>query len=336
MALQSDGKIILGGNFTALNGEPQNYCVRLNSDGTKDNSFSVETGFNDRITCLNIQDDGKIMVGGNFTSFNGELQKHLIRLNSDGTKDESFNIGTGFISVNNNDVVRDLEILPNGSLYITAFSGFYNGNLVRMPIRLLPDGTLDTTFMSAANISGSATIDALAVQQNGKVIVGGTFLGINGINPNQRRVMRLHPDGTFDETFDVSGGNPNYYGGFDTGVCSEIIMQADGKIWLAGSFFAYQSISSFSAIRLEGDAILPVDEFELPNNDIQAYPNPVKNRLYLNKNFNYIEVYDFTGKRIEKLENTNSIDFSKFSNGTYILTLQKENSTIETKKIIKQ
>jgi uncharacterized delta-60 repeat protein len=99
-AVQSDGKIVVGGQFTSFNGNTRNYLVRLNSDGTEDTSFytNLGTGFNDAVAGIIIQSDGKIIILGDFTLFNGNTRYEIIRLNSDGTEDTSFytNLGTGF------------------------------------------------------------------------------------------------------------------------------------------------------------------------------------------------------------------------------------------------
>ena len=69
-AIQSDGKIIVAGDFYTFEGASTNRIVRLNADGTRDNSFNAGTGFNGSTFALAIQPDGKILVGGNFTTFN--------------------------------------------------------------------------------------------------------------------------------------------------------------------------------------------------------------------------------------------------------------------------
>jgi hypothetical protein len=91
---------VVGGQFTSFNGNTRNYLVRLNSDGTEDTSFytNLGTGFNDVVAGVIIQSDGKIIILGEFTLFNGNTRYEIIRLNSDGTEDTSFytNLGTGF------------------------------------------------------------------------------------------------------------------------------------------------------------------------------------------------------------------------------------------------
>ena len=93
VAIQTDGKILVGGSFTTLNGTTRNRLVRLNSNGTLDTSFSTNlgTGFNNNIDCITVQTDGKILVGGVFSTVNGSsLYKYLVRLNSTGTVDTAF------------------------------------------------------------------------------------------------------------------------------------------------------------------------------------------------------------------------------------------------------
>jgi uncharacterized delta-60 repeat protein len=94
-AIQSDGKIIIGGSFTTYNGTLINNIARLNADGTLDLTFNPGTGANDSVLGTAIQSDGKIIIGGGFTSYNGTAINRIARLNADGTIDLTFNPGTG-------------------------------------------------------------------------------------------------------------------------------------------------------------------------------------------------------------------------------------------------
>ena len=82
IAIQSDGKIVICGSFVLLNGNNRKRLVRLNSNGTEDTSFytNLGTGFSYRTQIIAIQSDGKILVGGEFTSFNGNTRNGLVRL----------------------------------------------------------------------------------------------------------------------------------------------------------------------------------------------------------------------------------------------------------------
>ena len=118
IAQQTDGKILVGGAFNIFNGATRNYLVRLNSDGSEDTAFStnIGTGFNNNINVIAIQSDGKILVGGLFTSFNGATRNYLVRLNSDGTSDSTFytNLGTGAF----NGPVTSVVVLSDGSILV--------------------------------------------------------------------------------------------------------------------------------------------------------------------------------------------------------------------------
>jgi uncharacterized delta-60 repeat protein len=95
IALQNDGKILIGGNFTTYSGLTSNRIIRLNTNGTIDNTFSIGSGFDYDLMMITIQNDGKILCGGRFGSYSGVTANNLIRLNTNGSIDNSFNSGTG-------------------------------------------------------------------------------------------------------------------------------------------------------------------------------------------------------------------------------------------------
>jgi len=95
VVVQADGKILLFGDFTTVNGAARNRIARLNSDGTLDFSFlATGTGANLAVNTAALQSDGKITIGGRFTTINGTTRNRMARLNSDGTLDNSF-LATG-------------------------------------------------------------------------------------------------------------------------------------------------------------------------------------------------------------------------------------------------
>src|ERR1700741_1330329 len=122
LALQQDGKIIAGGDFTATTPNVGAYIVRLNSNGSVDPTFNTGTGFNSTVFSLALQPDGKVIVGGYFTLFNGTSKKFINRLNSDGTQDPSFTIGTGF-----NTYVYKVALQPDGKILTVGAFTTYNG-----------------------------------------------------------------------------------------------------------------------------------------------------------------------------------------------------------------
>jgi uncharacterized delta-60 repeat protein len=222
IAIQSDGKIVVGGYFTSYNGTPQNYITRLNSDGTRDTSFTVGTGFDGLVYAIAVQSDGKILVGGSYSTFNGTSQNGIVRLNSDGTRDTSFVIGTGF-----NGPVSTIAIQSDGKILVGGGHGGYstfNGTSQNGIVRLNSDGTLDTGFTFVTGFFSE--IHAVAVQSDGKILIGGDFIILDEFgNLLHARIARLNFDGSRDTSFTMGGFNERVY---------TIAIQSDGKIVVGG------------------------------------------------------------------------------------------------------
>lgn len=194
----TDGKFLAAGDFTDFNGTTANRIIRLNSDGTIDPSFNSGTGFNGRVNDVFVQSDGKILVGGWFTEYNGESSNRIIRLNPDGSRDTTFNIGTGF---NNRTVV--IKVDGNGKILVGGQYGSFNGVSAGNLIRLNPDGSRDTSFDIGTGFNSGANI--VKIQPDGKILVGGQFVSFNG-DSSVRYIVRLNSDGSLDEKFDKSIG----------------------------------------------------------------------------------------------------------------------------------
>ncbi len=111
--LQPDGKVLIGGFFTRYNGIFRNYIARVNADGTLDNTFNPGTGASSTVGTLALQPDGKVIIGGSFTTYNGTSRNRIARLNADGTLDNTFNPGTGA-----SGGVLSLALQPDGKVLI--------------------------------------------------------------------------------------------------------------------------------------------------------------------------------------------------------------------------
>ncbi|MCA3067815.1 MAG: delta-60 repeat domain-containing protein, partial [Rhodocyclaceae bacterium] len=197
LALQPDGKVLIGGSFTTYNGTSRNSIARLNADGTLDNTFNPGTGANSEVYSLALQPDGKVLIGGSFTTYNGTSRNYIARLNADGTLDNTFNPGTGA-----NSRVRTLALQPDGKVIIGGRFTTYNGTSRDYIARLNADGTLDNTFNPGTGANDQ--VQTLALQPDGKVIIGGDFTSYNGTSRN--RIARLNADGTLDNTFNPGTG----------------------------------------------------------------------------------------------------------------------------------
>ena len=169
IALDSSGKIIAAGNFTSYNGTSINRVVRLNTNGTIDGTFSTGTGFNANVTAFDIQSDGKIVFVGSFTAYNGTSRNRIIRLNTDGSIDAGFTVGTGF-----SIATTTVKIQSDGKILVGVGGTFsYNSVITTSGIlRLNSDGSLDSGF----NIGGGIDIALYRDQAVGR-LAGQAFQG---------------------------------------------------------------------------------------------------------------------------------------------------------------
>ena len=213
IAVQGDGKILVGGEFTIIGGQARNNIARLNADGTADTTFDPDA--NNSVRAIAVQADAKILVGGWFETIGGQARRYMARLNSDGTVDTNFNPDA-------NNSVRAIVVQADGKILVGGEFTIIGGQARNSIARLNSDGTADTTFNPDANNS----VHAIAVQADGTILVGGYFSSIGGQARNN--IARLHADGTADTTFN-SGAGPN------DGVAS-IAVQANGKILVGGYF----------------------------------------------------------------------------------------------------
>jgi uncharacterized delta-60 repeat protein len=218
MALQANGELVIGGAFTTVDFSSSRYhLARLYSDGSLDSTFfATGSGVNSTIWSLAVQTDGRIVIGGDFTSINGTTRTRIARLNANGTVDGSF-LPTNTI----NGSVLALAVQTNNAVIIGG--NFSQGTFPSYNARLNADGTTDTSFSSYPN----GAVYAIAIQTDGKIVIGGAFTTVNGAN--RYRIARLNTDGSLDNTFQngLAGASSNVR-------CIQI--QGDGKILIGGDF----------------------------------------------------------------------------------------------------
>ena len=230
IALEPDSRILIGGLFlNSVSGQTCENLARLNSDGSFDPMFRPK-GASD-VTCLAVQSDGKILVGGYVTNLAGQVCTNLARLNPDGSGDGSFR------SPNPNDVVWAICLQPDGKILLAG--GFTNlsGNARQYIGRINSDGSLDETFKVATDGQPAGLI----LQRDGKILVGGQFTSLDGYPRNG--LGRLNADGTLDLSFIPAVG----------GIPWAMALQNDGKLLV--TFDSAVSIES-NIVRLEADGSL--------------------------------------------------------------------------------
>jgi len=248
IALQPGGKVIIGGEFDKVNGVNRGHIARLNADGSLDASFNSGSGPTNTSECQYefvsalAATDGAIFVGGRFTSFSGVSRMGIAKLNTVGALDESFkptllgnpNNCEGAVHISSIVMQTDGKILIGGAL--ASVDG------IRCPgiARVNSDGTVDTTFNSPLQLSGSE-VTTLALQKDGKVLVGG-YIYLN----EYRVLLRLTANGSLDRSF-----NPIFAG--DAVGVNSIVAQEDGKVIVGGYFGSVNGISRSGIVRLNTD-----------------------------------------------------------------------------------
>lgn len=250
LAATRDGsnRIYVAGNLVSYQGVLIGPGVaRLNADGTLDTTFATGFGFNNEGNAvINAPDSsGDIYVGGAFTTYQGTISRNRIaRLNSDGTIDSGFAVGTGFDMA----TVESLAAAEDGSQKIYAGGVFMNYNGTSRPwmARLGPTGALDTTFAPSFDFYVSEI--TLAADASGDIYVGGLFTSHGGTAVGG--IARLNSDGSLDTAFAVGTGV--------NGIVGAILNAPDGSgdVYLGGGFSAYQGTTVSNLIRVHADGSL--------------------------------------------------------------------------------
>lgn len=249
MSVQSDGKIVIGGFFKGVQGASRSLIARLNSDGSNDPSFDPGTGCTDTlgvaidgnadpfVMWTAIQPDGKILVTGNFRNFNGASSTGIVRLNPNGSRDTSFNVGGGLDSWG-----RHIELLPNGQILLSGWFNSYNGVGFNRVARINGDGSPDGSFHPFFG-DRTAIYDTQLVANN-KIVVCGHSLNYEGLFT--REIKRLNWDGSDDTSFV----------GYTNEKTESMEVQSDGKIILGGYFNSVDGQVKTSVARMNADGTL--------------------------------------------------------------------------------
>jgi uncharacterized delta-60 repeat protein len=238
-----DSKALLGGRFSTVDGISRPRIARTNADGSVDIAFDYSQGTNSQILDMDLQPDGKLLIGGNFTKFGGVDRRRVARLRADGTLDGSFDTSAAGPDAN----VQAVAVQEDGKILIGGAFTAFGAVPISNTARLESDGSLDTTY-SPDPMSGSAQIMTLAIQEDGKILIGGSFTKVNNII--RRRIARLESDGSLDTGFDSGEGAE---GGVSFTSVRDLAVQPDGKVLVGGDFYTIDDLPRRSVARLESD-----------------------------------------------------------------------------------
>lgn len=300
--LVKGNKIYVAGRFNV----PNQYLVRLNLDGTIDNSFNLSTAITNNITSIRkviSLASGKLLLLGH--SDNDAYI--LYRINENGSLDTSFN------SLVFEGTIKSLHESVNNKIYLGG--RFSDHSYI---VRLNEDGLIDNTF--APYFNGSHTfsrVNDLLPVANGLIAVG-NFTKVNGYD--KKSIVLLDEMGAVDNTFDVGGG---IYSQSAASV-EKIIRQFDDKIVISGDFTAYNFRAACGITRI--NFVENLDTYNYLQDNHRIYPNPTKDFLFINNlnlATNEIEIFDLTGKLVLKRNPVNEnnillIDLRELSNGIYL------------------
>jgi|GEM_PF-5360790 len=291
ITIDENGKIVVAGDFTTVDGTARNKIARLNTDGTLDTTFDPGAGMDDQVNAIAIDENGKIVVGGDFTTVDGTARNKIARLNSDGTLDTSFDSGAGistmFSGVDYGGTVRAFDFDSSGKIIVGGNFNTVDGTARNNIARLNSDGTLDTTFDPGTGMDG--IVSAIAIDENDQIVVGGWFNSVDGTARNN--IARLNSDGSLDTTFDPGAGMGSF-------VEAIAIDENDGKIIAGGYFTNVDGTTRNYIARLNTDGSLdtsfdPGTIFQYKSNAIAI--NPQSNILYTpDAGFNGIDTLTYT------------------------------------------
>ena len=336
LQLQSDGKILAGGCFSLYSGTGTGNLVRLNSNGTLDNTFITGTEPNERVFSITLQNDGKLILGGRFFyAPDGFIHGFLARLNSNGSLDSAFskNISIGPTNVSEiyaTAVQNDGKIIAGGNF------NYCNGVTPTKRIcRFNADGTLDNTFL-LNQISPLLyyAVNSLLIQNDGKIIAGGKATLL--FQDTLARIVRLNTNGTVDNTF-VKGS------GVNGGDVYTTALQNDGKIIIGGNFTAYDGTIRNGIARLNAENFTGMISQKHNAESIRIVPNPNAGIFSIRWNEEMqdatISITDILGKKVyhSKMRSpyqNPDIDISSEADGLYSVLIENKGKPYRYKILV--
>jgi uncharacterized delta-60 repeat protein len=253
VALQADGKVVIGGLFTSVDGTSRGRIARLNADGSLDTGFNPGSGADDRVVGLAVQADGRIVLGGHFTTVGGVTRRYIARLNADGSLDNAYNPDA-------NSPVYSLALQPDQKTVIVGDFTFVGGQAKIRTARLNTNGTADTTYTASTD----TPTHCVAILANGKIVIGGGFTFVNGTS--RVRIAQLNSDGSLDTSFDPGAGANDFV--------FSLSVQSSNKVILGGQFTSVGGQTRNFVARLNTDG--SVDTAFNPGADFRLFSTGVQ------------------------------------------------------------
>lgn len=285
IGVQADGRVLVGGRFTTIDGTTRNGIARLNADGSLDAGFDPDAGgiTNHNVHRILAQPDGKILVGGDFSGM-GASQSHLVaRLDADGSVDPGFVPDVETIGGDNivygMAVQADGKVLLGGRLTALFDTPFGPQSGPMGVVRLNADGSRDESYRP--RVTSDTFIDgdirAMAMQADGKLVIAGTFGNVD--EQPRKGLARLNADGSLDDSFKVD---------IDGGWIDEMVAQPDDRIVLGGRFLYVGDVRRNNLARLNADGSVDAGFDPFPDDEVFGIAVQPDGRVLVGGSFTHV------------------------------------------------
>jgi uncharacterized delta-60 repeat protein len=373
-----DGKLLISGNFTSINGLSLNGIGRLSKDGeldttfrpflgntffvndievsntgqfyisyynsdlnrniigkynyngSIDSSFFYGSGVNGVVSCITIDNLNRLILAGNFTTYNNQTYNRLVRIEPNGYIDTSFRLIDSNLNFGGaSGPITVVSLQSDGKLLVygdfNAFSGVSSSGFVRVN----NDGSLDNAFNFGSG-ADNEILDIVSLS-NGYIMIGGNFTQING--QIRRRIARLTSIGTLDTMF-------RFNADFNSTINTLFVNTDQTKLVVAGDFSHFNDIyrPRIARINLFGSVVGIESDF-LESKTIKAFPNPIVDifQVFSAKPFHY-QIITIEGKAFSQGFSPSpelSLSTSAWPSGTYILRIITDEG-VSVRKLVKE
>ncbi len=226
------------------------HIIKLHPDGVLDTSWNYDLTehrglptVNGRIYKSHLLPDGKLLIAGNFTTYNGQPAARIARLNADGTLDNSFNPGSGA-----DLLIYDLLVQPDGKIILAGSFNRFNGVAANRVVRLDANGAVDPAFNVGVGPDGYK-VDQIGLLPNGAIILTGTWRKWG--NYARNNFIVLNSDGTLHPTYNAIGGL-RYATASDDGTVMEIInVKGENAVIMVGNFDYFDGRAANRIVKLK-------------------------------------------------------------------------------------
>jgi len=293
IAIQTNGQILIGGDFTSFDNTNRVNVARLNANGSLDDGFDPSAAFGGSFPYVNtvaLQASGSVLVGGSFTN---SAATNFARLNPNGVLDTTFTMVA-------DDTVNAVVVQTNGSSLIGGFFTHLNGQARTGIARVDSNGVLDMGFHPTIS-GGFSAVYSLALQGDGKILIGGSFTNING--SARTNIARLNTDGTTDGSFkpvSVGGGQ------LSPAVFYALALDAQGRVVGGGDFASVNGLVRTNLARFNSDGSLDTNFFAGTDFSVTSVAAQTDGKILIGGYFNTVN--GTTQNYITRLNSNGSLD----------------------------